>query len=113
MLGGIFPPKDGEFVRGGGGGGGRGGRVEGGLLFAVHNTFVHVDVVCPVQEPSNPAKTRHLHESSISLYSPPSLPCWAIPRNLCSHENITIQLKRKTDCNVSRTIWSYPAILPV
>ena len=65
-------------------------------MFAVHTTFIHVDVVCPVQEPGHPVKTRHLHKSGVSPYSPPPLACWAIPRNLRSHENITIQLKRKT-----------------
>ena len=92
MPGGIFPPKLtqkvqslSEVVVGGGGG-----------VFAAHTTFVHVDVVCPVQEPRRPVKTRHLHKFGVSPYSPPSPPCRAIPRNLCPHEDITIQLKRKT-----------------
>ena len=67
-----------------------------------------MDVVCPVQEPSHPVKTRHLHKSGVCRYSPPSLACRAIPRNIRSHENIAIQLKRKT--HLSRK--SYNLVLP-
>ena len=104
IQGGFFPPKITQKVES------LSEVVVGGGMFAAHTTFVHVDVVCPVQEPCRPVKTRHLHKSGIGPYSPPSPPCRAIPRNLCSYENITIQLKRKTVCHVSHTIGPYPAI---